>query len=176
MLDMIISLFRDGLSGTRYIIYVIICSTLLFSIVGYLLKQKYGKVEFKVATLASTAKSPTSKPKKEKKVKNKKDKKSNVVAGAPQAVSPITQTQTPVVTNPVPSPVVQATQPQVVQTPTPVQQQPASVTPIPEPTLVAKTPTPVQQPQQAVPPTSIPDLGGAKTGNPAIDDDITTII
>ena len=69
MLDMIISLFRDGLSGTRYIIYVIICLTLLFSIVGYLLKQKYGKVEFKVATSASTAVTSNAKPKKEKKVK-----------------------------------------------------------------------------------------------------------
>ena len=79
------------------------------------------------------------------------------------------------------------TQQRPVQQPTPVptqvQQQVAAV-PIPEPTLVPKQATPVQpQPQVAQqvtmaanPTATIPDLAQVKTGNPAIDDDITTVI
>ena len=145
VLDMIISLFRDGLSGTRYIIYVIICSTLLFSIVGYLLKQKYGKVEFKVASSAATQ---ISKPKKEKKVKTKKEKNSKVAKGASQVVTPIAQPQTPAASQAVQRPAVQVTQQQVVQAPSPTQvQQPVAATPIPEPTLVPKSVAQVQYQQ-----------------------------
>ena len=94
MTDIIVSFFRDEISGSYYVIYCIVCLTLLFAIIGYLFKQKYGKVEFKLA------------PKKEKKiVKNdsKKTKKKDKKKGAIEEVkTPITSA--PIAQNPQPRP------------------------------------------------------------------------
>ena len=41
---------RDHLTGTHYIIYSIIMNILMFALIGYLFKQKYGKYDIKLAT------------------------------------------------------------------------------------------------------------------------------
>ena len=47
----IIAFFRNTISGAYYVIYVIVLSIFLFAMVGYLFKQKYAKVEFKLSTV-----------------------------------------------------------------------------------------------------------------------------
>ena len=75
-MNAILGFFRNTLSGTYYVIYCLVLLTFLFAIVGYLYKQKYAKVEFKLTT---------SQPKKEvvkavdKKASPKKVKNKNVV-------------------------------------------------------------------------------------------------
>ncbi len=75
-MNAILGFFRNTLSGTYYVIYCLVLLTFLFAIVGYLYKQKYAKVEFKLTT---------SQPKKEvvkvadKKTSSKKAKNKNVV-------------------------------------------------------------------------------------------------
>ncbi len=187
MLDAIISLFRDFLSGTRYIIYVLICLTLLFAIVGYMFKQKYGKVEFKMSTgkpADDQEKVPTASPKDKKVKKSKKEKKSKnetkQVAPTPQATPNVAAAQKPAVQTP--QPVLQLAKVPLQQSATPATSSPnvSKATSIQEPTPVAKPPVQVAQSQPQTgtlqQPTAIPDFGQKKTGNPVIDDDITTII
>lgn len=46
----ILYFFRDSITGVYYFIYVFVCLFLMFSIIGYLFKQKYAKVEIKLNT------------------------------------------------------------------------------------------------------------------------------
>ena len=55
-MNIILYFFRDTLSGIHYFIYAFILFFLIFSIIGYLLKQKYGKYEIKLATSQSEKK------------------------------------------------------------------------------------------------------------------------
>lgn len=52
-MNAILYFFRDTISGTYYFIYCFICLLLMFSIIGYLFKQKYAKVEIKLNTSQS---------------------------------------------------------------------------------------------------------------------------
>lgn len=47
-MEIILYFFRDTISGVHYFIYAFVCLFLMFSIVGYLFKQKYAKVEIKL--------------------------------------------------------------------------------------------------------------------------------
>ena len=71
-MEALLYFIRDELSGTHYFIYAFICFILLFAIIGYLFKQKYAKVEFKLATSQPT---PTQVSKKDKKKAAKEAKK-----------------------------------------------------------------------------------------------------
>lgn len=63
-MNAILYFFRDTISGTYYFIYCFVCLLLMFSIIGYLFKQKYAKVEIKLNT---------SQPKLDEKVKEKQN-------------------------------------------------------------------------------------------------------
>ena len=52
-MDFILYFIRDSLSGTVYFIYTFILLMCIFAIIGYMLKQKYGKLEIKLATSQS---------------------------------------------------------------------------------------------------------------------------
>ena len=90
-MDVVLYFFRDTLSGTYYFIYCFVCLLLMFSIIGYLFKQKYAKVEIKLNT---------SQPQQEEKVKEKQKQvqkneqviqKKEVIAQKPiQAISALT--------------------------------------------------------------------------------------
>lgn len=47
-MEIILYFFRDTISGIHYFIYAFVCLFLMFSIIGYLFKQKYAKVEIKL--------------------------------------------------------------------------------------------------------------------------------
>lgn len=49
-MEIILYFFRDKVVGTYYIIYAFICLFLMFSIIGYLFKQKYAKLDIKLNT------------------------------------------------------------------------------------------------------------------------------
>ena len=79
-MDLLLYFIRDKLSGTYYFIYAFILSMFMFAIIGYLLKEKYGKLEIKLATSQDNANKDKNVEKvKESKLKRKKkkDKKSN---------------------------------------------------------------------------------------------------
>ena len=61
-MDVVLYFFRDTISGMHYVLYALFLLILLFAIIGYLFKQKYGKLEIKFDTS-----------------KSKKEKNSNVV-------------------------------------------------------------------------------------------------
>lgn len=88
---------RDKLTGTHYFIYAFICLTLLFAIVGYLFKQKYAKVQFKLGTSQPVITTPVEEnknskhEKKEKKKKGKKEKPA--VTSAPQVTNQVAVNQ-----------------------------------------------------------------------------------
>lgn len=75
-MDIILYFFRDKIAGTYYFIYAFICLMLMFSIIGYLYKQKYAKVEVKLNT---------SQPKKDEKVEPSKNE--NKVENSNQRVN-----------------------------------------------------------------------------------------
>ena len=47
-MEIILYFFRDTISGVHYFIYAFVCLFLMFSIIGYLFKQKYAKLEIKL--------------------------------------------------------------------------------------------------------------------------------
>ena len=47
-MKVILYFFRDSISGIYYVMYAFVCLLLMFSIIGYLFKQKYAKVELKL--------------------------------------------------------------------------------------------------------------------------------
>lgn len=49
-MDAILYFFRDKITGIHYLMYAFVCFFLMFSIIGYLFKQKYAKVEIKLNT------------------------------------------------------------------------------------------------------------------------------
>lgn len=49
-MEVILYFFRDKITGIHYIMYAFGCYFLMFSIIGYLFKQKYLKVEVKLGT------------------------------------------------------------------------------------------------------------------------------
>lgn len=49
-METILYFFRDSISGIYYVMYAFVCLLLMFSIIGYLFKQKYAKVEIKLNT------------------------------------------------------------------------------------------------------------------------------
>lgn len=145
---------RDELSGTHYFIYAFICVVLLFAIIGYLFKQKYAKVEFKLATSQPVTPQPSKKELKKaakeakKKGKNKGTVVTSVVAPA-QAVQPrVVQTQV-VHQQPVQQ-VQQVQQPTSLIPPTPVKLTKTQ----PIQAQVAGQPTVAQTPVQSVAPTT----------------------
>lgn len=68
-MDIVLYYIRDNLVGTHYFIYAFILFFLMFSIIGYLFKQKYGKLDIKLATSQSKNQKD-----KEEKIKDKNDK------------------------------------------------------------------------------------------------------
>ena len=46
----ILYFFRDKITGIHYLMYAFGCYFLMFSIIGYLFKQKYSKIEIKLGT------------------------------------------------------------------------------------------------------------------------------
>ena len=69
-MDIILYFFRDKIVGTYYFIYAFLCLFLMFSIIGYLFKQKYAKLEVKLNTSQDNIKKEI----KEKKIKESKIK------------------------------------------------------------------------------------------------------
>jgi len=47
-MDTVLYYIRDNLVGTHYFIYSFILLVLMFAIIGYLLKQKYGKLDIRL--------------------------------------------------------------------------------------------------------------------------------
>ncbi len=127
---------RDKISGTHYFIYAFICFLFLFAIVGYLFKQKYAKIEFKLGTGGQQAAPPTKKDLK-KASKNAK-KKGKSKGGTPANALPVNNQQ-PVALQP------QVSQTQTIQQPqTGGLQQPTSL-----PNLNQTTPSVQTSPTQA---------------------------
>ena len=52
-MNAVLYFFRDTISGTYYFIYCFFCLLLMFSLIGYLFKQKYMKLEVKLNTSQS---------------------------------------------------------------------------------------------------------------------------
>ena len=55
-METILYFMRDKLSGTFYFIYAFILGIFMFAIIGYLLKEKYGRLDIKFVTNQSTSK------------------------------------------------------------------------------------------------------------------------
>ena len=49
-MDIILYFFRDNITGIHYLMYAFVCQFLMFALIGYLYKQKYGKLEIKLST------------------------------------------------------------------------------------------------------------------------------
>lgn len=49
-MDIILYFFRDTISGTYYFMYAFVCLLLMFSLIGYLFKDKYAKVTINLGT------------------------------------------------------------------------------------------------------------------------------
>ena len=137
---------RDHLVGTHYFIYAFILFFLMFSIIGYLFKQKYGKYEIKLKTSQEKEKKKVEEPNKIVKQEKK------IVEPSVQATAVTTPTKTAIEQ---PTPVVkeELTKPQVstVNTtldsvikpsPMPAPSQPANPTPMPN-TGTTVNPTPI---------------------------------
>ena len=60
-METILYYIRDHLTGTHYFIYAFILLFLMFAIIGYLFKQKYGKLDIKLATSQSNVNSSSKK-------------------------------------------------------------------------------------------------------------------
>ncbi len=141
-MEALLYFIRDGLSGTHYFIYAFICFILLFAIIGYLFKQKYAKVEFKLATsqpaTPQLSKKELKKAAKEAKKKGKGQVATPVAAPVQAVQQTVVQPQTQVVRQ---QPVQQVQQIQQVQ-------QPASAVP-PTPVKLTQAQT-IQSPQTVV--------------------------
>lgn len=89
-MDVILYFFRDKIVGTHYFIYAFVCLFLMFSIIGYLFKQKYGKLEIILNTSqVKIGKIKEIEPKKTRKEKNKKGKvPTQIVQTTKQQVPP----------------------------------------------------------------------------------------
>lgn len=74
-MDIILYYIRDHLVGTHYFIYAFILLFFMFSIIGYLFKQKYAKFDIKLATSQDSAK----KIKKDKKLFTSKKELKNII-------------------------------------------------------------------------------------------------
>ena len=74
-MDVVLYFFRDKIVGIHYFIYASICLFLIFSIIGYLFKQKYGKLEI----ILNTSQVKTGKIKEIEPKKTKKEKKSKKI-------------------------------------------------------------------------------------------------
>ena len=74
-MDVILYFFRDKIVGIHYFIYAFVCLFLMFSIIGYLFKQKYGKLEI----ILNTSQVKTGKIKEIEPKKAKKEKKSKKI-------------------------------------------------------------------------------------------------
>lgn len=73
-MEIILYYIRDHLVGTHYFIYAFILLFLMFSIIGYLFKQKYAKYDIKLATSQSG--------KEKNNVANIKNEKATIVANS----------------------------------------------------------------------------------------------
>ena len=71
-MDIVLYYIRDNLVGTHYFIYAFILFFLMFSIIGYLFKQKYAKFDIKLATSQDSAKKDKKSKEKMKNLKNNK--------------------------------------------------------------------------------------------------------
>lgn len=89
----ILYFFRDKITGIHYIMYAFVCFFLMFSIIGYLFKQKYAKLEIKL----NTSKPQVEDSKDAIMAKNKKKEKHKKVKVEPQIVQTTkTEVQTPI--------------------------------------------------------------------------------
>ena len=111
-MEVILYFFRDKITGIHYIMYAFGCYFLMFSIIGYLFKQKYLKVEVKLNTSKTQVEDSKDLEINQGKKKDKKNK------GIKDEVKVV---QTPVVNqtmvNPVPATPQVVTQPQMVRQP-----------------------------------------------------------
>ena len=77
-MEIILYFFRDTISGVHYFIYAFVCLFLMFSIIGYLFKQKYAKLEIKLKSsqpsIQETAEQMTTVQEKNKKLSRKERK------------------------------------------------------------------------------------------------------
>ena len=108
-MEIILYFFRDTISGVHYFIYAFVCLFLMFSIIGYLFKQKYAKVEIKlkssqpsvqatteqIATVQGKAKKLSRKEKKLLKQKN------NIPSQSPNTPPVQTKVEAPIPNPPV---------------------------------------------------------------------------
>ena len=88
-METILYFFRDSISGVYYFMYAFVCLMLMFSIIGYLFKQKYTRVELKLNSSQGQPNLET-KNKKEQKidVKIKKETvKPNIVQNTSQTIN-----------------------------------------------------------------------------------------
>ena len=129
-MDVILYSIRDGLVGTHYFIYAFILSILMFSIIGYLFKQKYAKFDIKLETSQSEA-------------KKKKDANNKVKPVTTEKV--VTTNQTVKSQNPIPQP-----NPNLNKVVTP--------TPMPNKSNQVVNPTPVNNNQNAKTMVAIPEI------------------
>ncbi len=76
-MDILLYYIRDNLTGTHYFIYAFILFFFMFSIIGYLFKEKYAKLEIKLDTSQKSKEQKTS-----QKISNKEQPKP--VKGIPE--------------------------------------------------------------------------------------------
>lgn len=125
-MDSILYFFRDTITGTYYFMYAFVCLFLMFSLIGYLFKDKYAKVTINLGV----------KEEEEPRKKTKKQAKEKVVLNNSNVNQTINKT------NPVPE------QPKINQEP--LNQQPTQVnyqnlkqTPIQQPTINQQNNNPI---------------------------------
>lgn len=106
-MDVIITFFRDQITGIHYFIYAFIGFFFLFAIIGYLFKQKYAKVEIKlntsqtVNTFNKTSESSKKLSRKEKKaLKTKENNQGNIPLNSKEVGNPSVQMNQVPISNP----------------------------------------------------------------------------
>ena len=102
-MDIILYFFRDKIVGLHYLMYAFVCLFLMFSIIGYLFKQKYGKLEIILNTSqVKTGKVKEIEPyktKKEKKLKKSKKNNNKIEIENVEVIEPIKNQSTENITN-----------------------------------------------------------------------------
>ena len=87
-MEVILYFFRDSISGIYYVMYAFVCLFLMFSIIGYLFKQKYAKVELKLNSSQPVSKEKTKKQQLDKEKSKEEENKSDIVKTANETIKP----------------------------------------------------------------------------------------
>lgn len=87
-MEVILYFFRDSISGIYYVMYAFVCLFLMFSIIGYLFKQKYAKVELKLNSSQPGTKEKTKKQQLDKEKSKEEENKSDIVKTANETIKP----------------------------------------------------------------------------------------